>query len=97
MTIAYFTTCARENENLPIVRDAINWLHLRYNLGVKVVRSDGEMDRTQTRAWLKTRGIDFGPDTHEQNGVAERSGRLIMEKARAMRFSGRLLTPSGEK
>jgi hypothetical protein len=93
MILAYFTTCPKENENLPIVRDAINWLHLRYNLGVKIVRSDGEMDRIQTKAWLKTRGIDFekcAPDTHEQNGVAERTGRLIMEKARAMRLSGHL-------
>src|SRR6266516_2093696 len=93
MTLAYFTTCAREHENLPIIRDAINWLHLRYNLAVKVVRSDGEMNRMQTKAWLKSRGIDFekcAPDTHEQNGLAERMGRLIMEKARAMRLSARL-------
>ena len=44
MTLAYFTTCAKEDENLPIVRDAINWLHLHYNLTVKIVRSDDEMD-----------------------------------------------------
>src|SRR5438045_2194608 len=44
MTLTYFTTCAKEDENLPIVQDAINWLHLHYNLAVKIVRSDGEMD-----------------------------------------------------
>ena len=44
MTLTYFTTCAKEDENLPIVRDAINWLHLHYNLTVKIVRSDDEMD-----------------------------------------------------
>ena len=38
MTLAYFTTCAKENENLPIIRDAINWLHLRYNLDRKSKR-----------------------------------------------------------
>jgi hypothetical protein len=99
MTLAYFTTCAKEDENLPIIRDAINWLHLRYNLAVKEVRSDGEMNRKQTKTWLKGRGIDFekcAPDTHEQNGVAERMGRLIMEKARAMRLSASL-TLSGER
>jgi hypothetical protein len=43
MTLAYFTTSAREDENLPIIKDAINWLHLRYNLKVSVVKSDDEM------------------------------------------------------
>ena len=93
MTLAYFTTCTKENENLPIIQDAINWLHLRYNLAVKIVRSDGEMNRNRTKAWLTSRGIDFekcAPDTHEQNGVAERIGRLIVEKARAMRLSAHL-------
>jgi hypothetical protein len=28
MTLAYFTTCLKENKNLLIIRDAINWLHL---------------------------------------------------------------------
>ena len=38
-------------------------------------------------------GISFepcAPDTHAQNGSAERFGRLIMEKARAMRLSTNL-------
>ena len=43
--LAYFTTYTREDENLPIIRDAINWIHLRYSLAVKIVRSNGEMDR----------------------------------------------------
>ena len=87
MTLVYFTTCAKENENLPIIQDAINWLHLRYNLAVKIIRSDGEMNRNQTKIWVISWGIDFercAPDTHEQNEVAERMGRLIVEKARAM-------------
>ena len=93
MTLAYFTTCAKENENLLIIRDVINWLHLRYNLAVKIVRSNGEMNRNKTKAWFTSRGIEFekcAPDTHEQNGVAERMGRLIVEKARAIRLSAHL-------
>jgi hypothetical protein len=93
MTLAYFTTCTKENENLPLIWDAINWLHLWYNLAVKIVQLDGEMNRNRTKAWLTSRGIDFekcAPDTHEQNGVAERMGRLIVEKARAMRLSALL-------
>ena len=49
MTLSYFTTCSKEHENLSIVRDAVNWLHLRYNLAVFLVRSDGEMDRENTK------------------------------------------------
>ena len=59
MTLTYFTTCAKENENLPINRDAVNWLHLRYNIAVKIIRSDGEMNRNKTKAWLTSRGIKF--------------------------------------
>ena len=50
MTQAYFTTCSKENENLPIIRDAINWLHLQYNIAVKKIRSDGKMNRNRTKA-----------------------------------------------
>src|SRR3954467_5051867 len=93
MVLAYFTTCAKEDENLPILQDAVNWLHLHYNLKISAVRSDSELDRKKTKEWLNHRGISFeryAPNTHEQNGIAERQGRLIMEKGRAMRLSGRL-------
>jgi hypothetical protein len=93
MTQAYFTTCAKKNENLLIMRDAINWLHLWYNIAVKKIWSNGEMNRNWTKAWLTSRGIEFekcAPDTHEQNGLAERMGRVIIEKAGAMRLSGKL-------
>ena len=42
---------------------------------------------------MTSRGIEFekcAPDTHEQNGLAERMGRVIIEKARAIRLSGKL-------
>ena len=48
--IGYFTTSAREDENLPTIKDAINWLDLRYHLKVCVVRSDDEMARNKTKA-----------------------------------------------
>jgi hypothetical protein len=93
MTLGYYTTCAKEAENLPIIQDAINWLHLRYILAVSMVRSDSEMSRNKTKEWLNRRGIGFercAPHTHAQNGIAERMGGVIMEKARAMRLSSRL-------
>ena len=51
------------------------------------------MNRIKTKAWCHDTGITFepsAPDTHAQNGRAERFGRLIMEKARAMRLSANL-------
>jgi hypothetical protein len=91
--LVYFTTCSKGDENLSIIKDAVNWLQLRYNLPVMVVRLDHEMSRNKTKQWLNSRGTSFercAPDTHEQNGTAERVGRMIMEKARAMRLSGKL-------
>jgi hypothetical protein len=58
-----------------------------------VVRSDNEMNRLKTKEWFAKKGIDFercAPDTHEQNGVSERMGRLIIAKSQAMRLSGKL-------
>lgn len=51
------------------------------------------MKQIKTKAWCNNVGITFepcAPDTHAQNGGAERFGRLIMEKARAMRLSANL-------
>jgi hypothetical protein len=48
--------------------------------------------RIKTKKWMNRRGITFeryAPDTHDQNGVVEIMGRIIMEKARAMRLSAK--------
>ena len=93
MAITYFTESAKEEENLPLLQDFVTWLALRHNLEVKVIRSDNEMNRLKTKAWCINVGITFepcAPNTHAQNGGAEMFGRLIMEKARAMRLSANL-------
>ena len=94
MTLTYFIIYSKKNENLPIIRDAINWLYLWYNIAVKKVRSDSKMNQNQTKTWLTSRGIEFEKyvlDMHEQNSLVERMGRVIIEKTRAMRLSGKLL------
>lgn len=51
------------------------------------------MNRIKTTEWCNKNGISLepcAPDIHAQNGGAERFGRLIMEKARAMRLSANL-------
>ncbi len=69
-------------------------LDTRYNLDVKVIRSDNEMNRIKTIEWCNRNGIFFEPcppDTHAQNGGAERFRRLIMEKAWEMCLPANLL------
>ena len=93
MAMTYFTQSSKESKNLPLITDFVTFLALRYNLEVKVNRSDNELNRIQTRAWCESVGISLelcAPDTHAQNGGAERFGRLIVEKARAMRLSANL-------
>ncbi len=58
-----------------------------------MIRSDNEMNRIKRTEWCNQNDISFelyAPDEHAQNGGAERLGRLIMEKARAMRLSANL-------
>lgn len=50
MTITYFTQSAKENENLPLIHDFVTWLALRYNLGVRIIRSDNEMNRIKQKS-----------------------------------------------
>ncbi len=64
----YFTICPKEDENLPIVKDVINWFQLRYNIKVCMVRSDNEMNCIKTKKWLNYKDIDFEryvPNTYE--------------------------------
>ena len=76
-----------------MLKDFIQWIRLRYNLKVNTIRSDNELERRRTLRWLRTQGITFkpsAPHTQAQNGTAERSGGVIMEKARAMRIHAKL-------
>lgn len=93
MAVTYFTQSAKEDKNLPLTQDFVTWLALRYNLEVKIIRSDNEMNRIKTAKWCNDVSISFepcAPDTHAQNGGTGRFGRLIMEKARAVRLYANL-------
>ena len=50
MAMTYFTQSSKESENLSLVTDFVTFLALRYNLKVKVIRSDNELNRIKTRA-----------------------------------------------
>lgn len=93
MAITYFTQSAKENENLLLIQDFVTWLVLWYNLVVKIIQSDNEINCIKTKKQCNNFGISFEPytpDTHVQNGEAERFGWLIMEKARIMRLLANL-------
>ena len=63
--------------------------------GLKSLRTDngGEYISTEFKEYLKLRGIHHEltvPYTPEQNGVAERLNRTLMEAAQSMIFHARL-------
>ena len=94
MVFPYFmTTHGTQRENLRVLKDFVRWCKNRYKLKIKVIRSDNELNRGATQEWLRKEGITFepsAPDTHDQNGRAERSGGVIIVKARAMRIAAKL-------
>jgi hypothetical protein len=89
----FMTTHGEEKETLRVLKDFIPFIQRKYKLDVGIIRSDNELKRKKTLQWLHTQGITFepsAPNTQAQNGVAERSGGVIIEKARAMRISANL-------
>ncbi|KID80999.1 polyprotein [Metarhizium guizhouense ARSEF 977] len=80
-------------ENRRILRDFFNWIEVQYSFKPKAIRSDGELFSKEVRKELKLRSIEAkrsAPNTQAQNGGAERSGGVIMEKARTMRIAAKL-------
>ena len=53
MAIIYFTQSAKEDKNLSLVQDFVTWLVLRYNLEVKIIRSDNEMNHIKTKKMVQ--------------------------------------------
>ncbi|KAK9444035.1 fungal specific transcription factor [Metarhizium brunneum] len=80
-------------ENRRILRDFFNWIEAQYSFKPKAIRSDGELFSKEVQKELKIRSIESkrsAPNTQAQNGGAERSGGVIMEKARTMRIAAKL-------
>ena len=94
MVFPYFMkTHGTGKENRGILRDFISWVEKQYGFSIKTVRSDGELFSKQVRKELQRRSIRAelsAPNTQDQNGGAERSGGVIIEKARTMRIAANL-------
>ncbi|RMZ92256.1 hypothetical protein DV736_g455, partial [Chaetothyriales sp. CBS 134916] len=93
MIFPYFVNQKDEGVNLRILKDFVTWTDRQFKYQVKRIRSDHELARKRTQNWFRRQGIEFepsAPHTQAQNGRAERSGGVVMEKARAMRIQANL-------
>jgi hypothetical protein len=93
VTPYFMSTFGTEKENLAAVKDYVEYLEDRHGVTVKVVHSDNELFTKRTRKWLAKKKIDCevsAPRTQQQNGLGERSGGVIMTRARAMRIGANL-------
>ncbi len=90
--LGYFTIYPKKDENLPIVKNIMNWLQLQHDIKVRVVCSNGKIDYIKTKRWLNCKDIDFeryAPNIYKQNDIAETVGKTIIAKARVIRLSKR--------
>ncbi|KAM4063625.1 reverse transcriptase (RNA-dependent DNA polymerase) [Hirsutella rhossiliensis] len=93
MVFPYFMRTYQEKHNWAVLRDFVHWMKDRYGFEVKIVRSDGELFTKKITAWLRKKGISAersASNTQSQNGGAERSGGLSIERGRVMRIASRL-------
>jgi transposase InsO family protein len=83
----------QEKENFAALKDYIEYVEIRHHMKVKIVHSDNELFTKRIRNWLRKKKIDCEPSaprTQQQNGMAERSGGVIMTQSRTMRIDANL-------
>ena len=61
IVITYFTQSAKKDKNLSLMQDFVIWLVLWYNLEIKVIRSNNEINRIKIKEWCNNVGIFFEP------------------------------------
>lgn len=88
-------TTAHKSLTAEHVKSAILWIQKQYHTPVKIIRMDGESTLTGMTfgSWAASMGIQIetsAPYTPEQNGSAERSGGVILTRARSMRIGAHL-------
>lgn len=93
MVFPYYTKTYDRQESGKILRHFYLWMKNHYGYLVRVVRSDNELFTKKIKYWMMWRGIvgkPSAPNTQAQNGGAERSGGVIIEKSRVMRITANL-------
>jgi hypothetical protein len=87
-------THRKKSDALQFFEKAINLIETQYNGKVRYMRLDGETSLGNAFETLVIgKGIKperTAPDTPAQNGGSERSGRVIVTKARTMRIEANL-------
>ena len=80
---------------LSTIKEFEAWISRRYNQLIRIIRVDGERSLGKDfDDWTAGKGITVewsAPYTPAQNGAAERSGGVILTKARAIRIGAQLL------
>ena len=88
LSFPYFmSTHDQEKKNFHILKDFINWMEKHYYLQVRFIQANNKMNKKKILIWIRLKDITFKPSasyTQAQNEAAERSGNVIMKKARAM-------------
>jgi hypothetical protein len=93
MVFQYFCPTNHGSEILLCLKDFIMVIAARYDLKVKIIRSDNELDTIEVRNWAHAVGITIEPspsNTQDLNGTAERTGGIILAMARCMRLQASL-------
>src|SRR5436190_9855505 len=84
----------KEGTLLKALKEFVAFVKTRYNCTVHGFHTDGERALgMKFQDWTKSKGITLetsAPYSHEQNGSAERSGGVIILRARAMRVHANL-------
>ena len=77
----------KEKENLHILKNFVNWINKKFDLTVKIIKSDNELAQKKTLHWLQKQKIDFessASNIQDQNDAAEHSEDVIMKKTHAI-------------
>ncbi|OXV09936.1 hypothetical protein Egran_02301 [Elaphomyces granulatus] len=90
----YMYTYPSKADTVKTIKAFYAFVETQYNTKIRIFKRDGE--RTLGKAykkWIRKKGIKeeiSAPYTPEQNGAAERSGGVLITKARAMRIEAQL-------
>jgi len=90
----YVYTIAQKSTTLTIMKNFLAMVLRQYDRDVKIVRLDGETSLGLAfNAWAAEKGLIIERSasyTPAQNGAAERSGKELIQKARAMEISSNI-------
>ena len=87
------STHDQEKENFWVIKNFVNWIRKKFDLQMKIIKSDNKLSQKWTLNWLQSQEIDFKSSAfniQDQNNIAEYSENVIMKKTCAMWISANL-------